>query len=58
MTHLTQFYMKLEEKMHAKDAEMNQIQARTQVCGIIKLIFVFIKILNELFGISLHAASL
>uniref|UniRef100_A0A2N9FZH2 TPX2 C-terminal domain-containing protein n=1 Tax=Fagus sylvatica TaxID=28930 RepID=A0A2N9FZH2_FAGSY len=30
VTHLTQFYMKLEEKMHAKDAEMNQIQARTQ----------------------------
>ncbi|MCL7033808.1 hypothetical protein MKW94_021016 [Papaver nudicaule] len=24
------FYMKLEEKMHAKEAEMNQIQARTQ----------------------------
>ncbi|GLT61096.1 hypothetical protein SLA2020_338260 [Shorea laevis] len=25
-----EFYMKLEEKMHAKEAEMNQIQARTQ----------------------------
>ncbi|KAK8636776.1 hypothetical protein V6N13_124514 [Hibiscus sabdariffa] len=25
-----QFYMKLEEKMHAKEVEMNQIQARTQ----------------------------
>ncbi|XWS69319.1 hypothetical protein CRYUN_Cryun04dG0169000 [Craigia yunnanensis] len=26
-----EFHMKLEEKMHAKEAEMNQIQARTQV---------------------------
>ncbi|KAL4178972.1 hypothetical protein AMTRI_Chr13g84880 [Amborella trichopoda] len=26
-----EFYMKLEEKLHAKEAEMNQIQARTQV---------------------------
>ncbi|KAJ0095563.1 hypothetical protein Patl1_15301 [Pistacia atlantica] len=25
-----QFYMKLEEKMHAKEAEMNQMQAKTQ----------------------------
>ncbi|XP_065855812.1 protein WVD2-like 7 isoform X2 [Euphorbia lathyris] len=25
-----QFYMKLEEKMHAKEAEINQIQAKTQ----------------------------
>ncbi|KAK9277636.1 hypothetical protein L1049_007182 [Liquidambar formosana] len=25
-----EFYMKIEEKMHAKEAEMNQIQARTQ----------------------------
>lgn len=25
-----EFYMKLEEKMHAKEAQMNQIQARTQ----------------------------
>ncbi|GMJ09657.1 hypothetical protein HRI_004634900 [Hibiscus trionum] len=25
-----EFYMKLEEKMHAKEVEMNQIQARTQ----------------------------
>ncbi|XVF02838.1 hypothetical protein REPUB_Repub04eG0208900 [Reevesia pubescens] len=25
-----EFYMKLEEKMHAKEAEINQIQARTQ----------------------------
>ena len=28
---LFQFHMKLEEKMHAKVAEMNQMQARTQV---------------------------
>lgn len=29
---MTQFYMKLEEKMHAKEAEVNQHQAKTQVC--------------------------
>ena len=28
---LFQFHMKLEEKMHAKEAGINQIQARTQV---------------------------
>ena len=49
VTHLTQFYMKLEEKMHAKEAEINQIQAKTQVCRNIKLInfyfyFLFIKV--------------
>lgn len=41
VTHLTQFYMKLEEKMHAKEAEINQIQAKTQVCRSIKLIIFF-----------------
>lgn len=30
-----QFFTKLEEKMHAKESEMNQIQAKAQVCGII-----------------------
>ncbi|KAF8407672.1 hypothetical protein HHK36_006807 [Tetracentron sinense] len=30
VAHLIQFYMKLEEKMHAKEVEMNQIQAKTQ----------------------------
>jgi len=29
--YMIQFYMKLEEKLHAKEAEMNQIQAKTQV---------------------------
>lgn len=29
---MIQFFMKLEKKMHAKEAEMNQIQAKTQVC--------------------------
>lgn len=41
VTHLTQFYMKLEEKMHAKEAEINQNQAKTQVCRSIKLIIFF-----------------
>ncbi|RVW16955.1 Protein WVD2-like 7 [Vitis vinifera] len=27
---MIQFFMKLEKKMHAKEAEMNQIQAKTQ----------------------------
>lgn len=26
-----QFYMKLEEKMHAKEAELDKVHARTQV---------------------------
>lgn len=29
--------MKLEEKMHAKEAELNKIQARTQVYGVDQL---------------------
>lgn len=28
---MIQFYMKLEEKMHAKETALNQIQAKTQV---------------------------
>ena len=31
--------MKLEEKMHAKEAEMNKIRAKMQVCWIINLIY-------------------
>lgn len=31
MIHPFQFDMKLEEKMHAKEAEMNQIRAKPQV---------------------------
>ena len=35
VTHLIQFYLKLEEKVHAKEAEMNKIQAKTQVYVVI-----------------------
>lgn len=41
LTNLIQFYMKLEEKMHAKEVEMNQIQARTQVHFLL-VIFCFV----------------
>lgn len=50
VTHLTQFYMKLEEKMHAKEAEINQIQAKTQVRRSIKLIIFFFLFIKVAFG--------
>lgn len=31
VAHTFQFFMKLEEKMHAKEDEMNKVQARKQV---------------------------
>lgn len=37
VAHTFQFYMKLEEKMHAKEDEMNKIQASKQVHKLIQL---------------------